>query len=198
MLFPTRIPASKCPCSRVGSTPAYGDPADGGFDITSTLSVVDYMGDWNAYDPLETTPTGAQRTDLRVQAALDRYGWPAGDRDIQTGVHNVQTSTLSETTLEECQTAADAEGGIFYCCKDGLATFRARDWLTTDTRSTVVQGYVGYDEIPAGAQAAHVDELATSWELARVINHAAYARAGGTAQEFSDPAIPVRLRLPVP
>ena len=95
--------------------------------------------------------------------------------------------TLSETTLEECQIAADAEGGIFYCSKDGLATFRNRDWLTTDTRSTVVQGYIGYDEVPTGAQAAHIVETpATSWELARVVNHAAYARDGGTAQESSD------------
>ena len=46
-------------------------------------------------------------------------------RDIQTGDHNVQGSTLSDTTLEECQTAADAEGGIFYCSKDGLATFKS-------------------------------------------------------------------------
>ena len=165
----------------------YGEPADAGYAITSTLQLVDFMGDWGAYDPLETTATGAQRTDLRVGAALDRYGWPADERDIQTGFHNVQTSTLSETTLEECQIAADAEGGIFYCSKDGLAVFKNRDWLTTDTRSTVIQGYIGYDEVPAGAQAAHIVETpATSWELARIINHAAYAREGGTAQESSD------------
>ena len=65
--------------------------------------------------------------------------------------------------------------------------FRNRDWLTTDTRSIVIQGYLGYEEVPAGAQAAHIDSpLDTSWELARVINHAAYARAGGVAQEAQD------------
>ena len=93
----------------------YGNASEAGYDLTSTLEIVDYMGDWNAYDPLEMAATGAQRTDLRVHAALDRYGWPTDDRDIQTGFHNVQTSTLSETTLEECQIAADAEGGVFYC-----------------------------------------------------------------------------------
>ena len=163
-----------------------GDPAGAGFEIVNTLSVVDFMGDWASYDPVETTPTGAQRTDLRVHAALDRYGWPAADRNIQTGLHNVQTSTLSDTTLEEAQVAADAEGGIFFASKEGLATFKNRDWLTTDTRSTVIQAYIGYQDIPTGAQAAHVIALSTSWELARVTNHAAYAREGGTAQESSD------------
>ena len=126
----------------------YGNAAEAGYDLTSVLEVVDFMGDWNGYDPLETTATGAQRTDLRVHAALNRYGWPADERDIQTGFHNVQTSTLSETTLEECQTAADAEGGVFYCSKDGLAVFKNRDWLTTDTRSTTVQGISAMRKYP--------------------------------------------------
>ena len=99
-----------------------GHPDDAGYAITATLSLHDYAGDWAAFDPLETTDTGNQRTDLRVHAALDRYGWPTDERDIQVGDHNVTGSTLSDTTLEECQRAADAEGGAFYCSKDGLAT----------------------------------------------------------------------------
>ena len=126
-----------------------GDPADAGHAITASLQLFDFMGDWAAYDPLETTDTGNQRTNLRVQAALDRYGWPADERDIQVGDHRVTGSTLSDTTLEECQRAADAEGGAFFCLKDGLAVFKSKDWLTTDTRSTVIQGYVGYTEVPA-------------------------------------------------
>ena len=80
----------------------YGDPADAGHAITSNLQAVDFMGDWNAYDPLETTATGAQRTDVRIGAALDRYGWPADERDLQTGFHNVQTS----------HTLGDDPGGV--------------------------------------------------------------------------------------
>ncbi len=161
---------------------------DAGFDITTAISAIDYMGDWADYDPLEMTATGAQRTDLRVHAALNRYGWPTAERDIQTGLHNIASSTLAETTLEECQRAADAEGGAFFCSKDGLATFKDRDWLITDTRSVNIQGYVGYEEIPTGAQAAHADQPANSWALSRVVNHAAYAREGGTAQEAQDTA----------
>ena len=101
-----------------------GDPADAGHAITATMQLFDFMGDWAAYNPLETTDTGNQRTDVRVEAALDRYGWPADERDIQVGDHNVTGSTLSDTTLEECQQAADAEGGAFYCSKDGLAMFK--------------------------------------------------------------------------
>lgn len=169
-----------------------GEGGAGGYELLQTLHVVDFMGDWANYDPLETTPTGNQRTDQRVTSALDRYGWPAAARNIQTGAHNIQTSTLSETTLEECQRAADAEGGVFFASKDGFATFKMRDWLITDTRSTVIQGYVGYTDVPAGFQAAHAADPVTSRELARVINHAAYAREGGTAQEAIDNASVVK------
>jgi hypothetical protein len=164
-----------------------GNPDDAGHAITATLQIVDFMGDWASYNPFETTETGAQSTDERVHAALDRYGWPTDERDVQSGFHNITSSTLSGTTLEECQQAADAEGGIFFASKEGLATFKNRDWLSTDPRSVDVQGYVGYGEVPDGAQAAHAAEPLTSWELARIVNHAAYAREGGTAQEVTDP-----------
>lgn len=155
-------------------------------DIEAVLTAVDFMGDWANFNPLAGTATGAQSTDERIHAALDRYEWPAADRDIQEGVHNVQSSDLAQSTLEEAQRAADAEGGAFFASKDGHAVFKARDWLTTDTRSTTVQGYVGYDEVPAGAQAAHLADPETSWELARVFNDIRWSRVGGTMQTAAD------------
>jgi hypothetical protein len=89
---------------------------------------------------------------------------------------------------------------------DGVATFKARDWLTTDARSVNIQGYLGYTDlpVPAGASvwdtaewdtdiwegfernAAHILSVATSWETARVVNQVAYARVGSEAQEVED------------
>ncbi len=162
---------------------AYDDYANPTGAVTR-LACVDYMGAWAAFNPVATTLTGDQRTDQRVNAALDRMAWVG--RDIQTGDHNVQTSALAQTTLEECQRAADAEGGAFFASPDGLATFKNRDWLTTDTRSTTIQGYIGYDEIPTGTQAAHALRPQTSWELARVVNDVQFARDGGTLQQVED------------
>ena len=119
---------------------------------------------------------------------MDRIEWPSSARDIQTGAHNVQTSTLENTTLEEIQIAAEAEGGAFFAAKDGKATFKHRDWLDTDTRSTVIQGYIGYDDVPTGEQSAQYIDVQTSWELARVYNDIQFQRDGGTLQQAEDEA----------
>lgn len=171
---------------RLDSTRDTHDPATQ--DIRATLHCVDFMGDWAAFDALAQSATGVQTTDERVEAALDLYEWPADERDIQAGEHTVQSSDLAGTTLENAQAAADAEGGAFFASKDGRAVFKARDWLTTDTRSTVVQGYIGYSDVPTDAQAAYEEDPEPGYELARVVNIANYQREGGAVQTSTDEA----------
>lgn len=106
---------------------------EAGWNIRTVLNCVDFMALWQANNPpaLEN-PTGVQSTDERVEAALDRVGvsgWPEDLRDIQEGLHTMQTSDLAQPTAEECHRAAEAEGGAFFCSKDGKATFKAREWL---------------------------------------------------------------------
>lgn len=162
---------------------------EGASDLYVSLPCTDFMASWADHDPpaLETA-TGVQDTDERVNAALDRMDWPVGLRDIQTGVHTVQTSFLAQSTLEECQIAAEAEGGAFFCSRDGKATFKARDWLSVDARSNTIQGYVGYEEVPEGENTAHVIDVETSWEITRVINQIQFARAGSSMYEVEDTA----------
>lgn len=167
---------------------SYDSYVDFQYGITTTLQCVDYMGTWAGHQPVPVAPVGAQATHVRVGAVLDRIDWPVAMRDIQTGDHNIQTSTLEETTLEECQLAADAEGGAFYAARDGKATFKNKDWLVTDTRSTVIQGYIGYADVPTGAQSAHYVDAQTSWELARVFNDIQFQREGGALQQVEDEA----------
>jgi hypothetical protein len=163
--------------------------SDAAFDVEVTLPCTDFTAQWSDHNPpaLET-PTGVEDTHDRVDAALDRMDWPVELRDIQEGEHSMQSSFLAQSTLEECQTAADAEGGAFFCSKDGKATFKARDWLIVDTRPTEIQGYLGYEEVPEGANAANVVDIQTSWEIARVINQVRFARIGSTMQSVNDPA----------
>jgi hypothetical protein len=161
---------------------------DAGHAITSTIFCSDFMAVWRAHNPVMLeTPTGVQTTSERVHAALDRMDWPADQRIIQDGLHTMQTSHLAQTTLEECQRAADAEGGAFYSDRNGFAVFKARDWLTTDPRSLNVVGYLGYETVPDGALTARMIGIETSHEAARVVNQVSFARVGSTVQEAEDP-----------
>jgi hypothetical protein len=165
----------------------YPDYADAGHGITARLECLDHMALFEQHNPYALTiPTGVQDTDARVEAALDRLDWPAGLRDIQAGAHTMQTSHLAQSTLEECARAADAEGGAFFAGPDGSAVFRARDWLTTDTRSVNIQGWLGYTSVAEGDDQAALLELEPSWERTRIINHVAMARVGSTMQEVQD------------
>jgi hypothetical protein len=158
-----------------------------GFAVRATIACTDYMGTWADHNPAAlTVATGLQLTSARVGAALDRLSWPSADRDIQTGVHTMLSSFLAQTTLEEAARAADAEGGAFFAGPEGKAYFKARDWLITDSRSVTVQGYLGYETVPAGAQSAHLLNVDTSWERAEIANQVHLARTGGAVQTVSD------------
>jgi hypothetical protein len=160
---------------------------DGAYNLATTIACSDFMAVWAAYNPpMNDAGTGVQSTTDRIEAALDKLGWPTADRDLQTGVHTMQSSLLADSTLEECQKAADAEGGAFYADRIGQAVFKARDWLTTDPRSTTVQAWIGYDEAPTGAMAAHIIGVKTSHEAARIVNDVSYARVGSTLQHFAN------------
>lgn len=166
-----------------------GDSFDFGTrDVVNTTRALDALADLHAFNPLALeTATGVQSTDARVHAALDRLDWPEERRDIQEGEHTMQTSYLAQTTLEECQRAAEAEGGALFADTENKVVFRARDWLTTDTRSTEIQGYLGYaTEQEEGVPHAPISAIKTSWDIYRIVNHATFARTGGSAYVAED------------
>ena len=180
---------------------------DAGHALTTSIVCSDFLSRWAASNPLAGTPTGVQSTGARVHAALDVVDWPSYKRVIAAGVHTMQSSDLAQTTLEECGRAADAEGSAFYCDRNGNAVFKHRDWLTSDPRSVSIQGWLGYVELPVDptggvwdvdlwdegiwqgfdTNTAHIVAIDTSWEAARIVNHAAFARSGSTLQVASDP-----------
>lgn len=158
-----------------------------GFDVSASIVCVDHMAIFAAFNPPAlATATGVGSTDEIVGKALDRMSWPNAMRDIQPGVHTMQSTYLAQTTLEECARCADAEGGAFFAAPDGKATFKARDWLTTDPRSTTPQGWLGFDPPPPGANTAQVLDWQTAWEIARIQNQIMFARTGSTLQTVQD------------
>lgn len=164
---------------------------EAGAELTTRIDLVDILGELGANNPpaLETA-TGVESTSERVASALDYAGIDPDLLLIDVGVHHMETSYLAQPTLEECQRAADAEGGAFYADPDGRLIFRSRDWLTASPRSVTVQGYLGFDVNPdPGTPEAQIvsGSVRTTESLGRVRNDVQYSRAGGTLQHVEDP-----------
>jgi hypothetical protein len=163
---------------------------EAGAALTTVLNLIDTLGELGMNNPpaLEVA-TGVQPTHDRVNAALDVGLIDEADRDIQTGVHTMQTSFLAQTTLEEAQRAADAEGGAFFADSDGKLVFKSRDWLSVDPRSIEIQGYLGFETSPdPGVPEAQIvsGSVQTIESLARIRNDIQFARDEGTMQWVFD------------
>lgn len=156
--------------------PSYGT---GGSEPRMMIQAQDPAGELAQFGilPLDTPISAGQGTDDRINRVLDEYEWSTDDRSgIQTGDHTMAASDLSASGLEECQRAADAEGGAFFFDKSGSPQFRAFGWLDTDTRSTNVQLEIGTDT----TDAAEVIDSAASWSLLRIVNLAQLTRVDGS------------------
>lgn len=156
----------------------------GGEDVNMRMSCVGYSADLALNDPPALgAPVGAgEATDDRVARVLDAFGWSEVRRDLQSGVHTMQATTLARSSLEEIQRAADAEGGAFYFDGAGVATFKAQGWLENDARSTTPQLYPGR----GSAGDPSVIGVTTEWTRRTIINDAQYTRVGGTMQRETD------------
>jgi hypothetical protein len=156
----------------------------GGGDINTRMQCVGYAADMALDNPpaLGSAVGAGERTDERVARVLDAIDWPDATRNLQTGVHTMQATTLARSRLEEIQRAADAEGGAFFFDAEGVATFKAQGWLENDARSTTPQIYPGR----GSAGDPSVIGVSTEWTRRTIINDAQYTRVGGTMQRDFD------------
>ena len=155
------------------------DYTQAGDMIVTILQCTGFLGLFAVENPpaLETPTGGGDRTDVRVGRILDLIGWFDAGRDLQIGAHTMLPSTLARSRSEEMQRAAEAEGGSFFFDGNGVATFKALDWLKNDPRSIAVQMQPGSGILS--------DPLITSvksdWQAGRVRNDIQLARDGGSS-----------------
>jgi hypothetical protein len=130
-------------------------------------------------------PVGAgELSGARITRILNSIGWPIGERVIGTGGSTVQGTTLADNGLTELFLVSDSELGEFYMDASGLATFRSRSALFSDTRSVNVQADFGDGGTGAGELPYH--DVVISYDDVQLYNDAHIARTGGTSQTWQD------------
>lgn len=153
-----------------------------GKDATVTLRGTDATKVLANFDGAEQGAAGAgEDTGARIERILDNAGWAAADRQIETGLTDVQATTLAQPAWAEILLTADTEAGEVYVDGAGKVVFRNRHAVLTETRSTVAQAVFGDGpgELPfTGLDLAHDDTLLAN--LVRI------ARVGGTEQSAED------------
>jgi len=157
--------------------------AGAGFGIDTIVSGYGFSGvmQMDRLPPLETPLPGGGLTSDRVTWLLDRWNWPIDYRDIQTGQATMLSSDLPGSTLDEMQKASEAEGGGIYFDQRAVPTFKAREWLKTDPRSTDVQFRIG-------GPGSDIDPLnyEVDWSGQRVYNDIQLTRRDGIMQRATD------------
>lgn len=135
----------------------------------------------------------------RIGILLNQVGYVP--RLLDAGTWNclgIQSSGRS--VRDEAGVTADSVGGNFFADREGNCVYKDRDWLTTDPRLTNVQANLiasshenrdnlpQVDPIPTDplAPTVCVNELATDWSLARVINTVSLANEGGEVRDYVD------------
>lgn len=147
------------------------------------VTATDNLGSVGGYNPGEQVPSGAgQASGARIGAILDLIGWPAGQRDIDTGTVTLAASTFEGNALDQLRDVTQAEVGQLWAAADGRIRFRDRYGLYLDTASANVQGTFG----SGPGDLRWVGQLGVSYSKANLINLIRATRDGTTIFESSD------------
>ena len=118
-----------------------------------------------------------EAADTRIGNVLDDVSWPAGDRNLDSGVADVAAETFSGSAWSLLTAAVEAEQGHFFIAGDGDATFLNR----VDLSGLSSQATYG----PGGGELRFqtIDPL---FDDDLLTNQAEVTGATGTAQTASD------------
>lgn len=122
------------------------------------------------------TSYSQESTDTRIGNILDDASWPAGARDLDTGIIDVAARTFAGDAGELIAEAVEAEQGSFFIAKNGDATFLNRvalDGLTSQATFDTDSG-LGFRDV----QLSYDDDL--------LINLAEITGADGIVATASD------------
>ena len=152
-------------------------PRDVGEVVYTTIQAVDgFRLASNAQISTVASATAGQTSGTRIGKILDQIGWPATQRDIDTGQTTVQADPgNARTALAALQTIESTEYGALYMDALGNFTFQDRQLTSTSVAGTPV---VFNDD---GTGISYNNAL---WRLddTLVFNKATVSRVGGTPQ----------------
>lgn len=156
-------------------------PKDVGDVVYTTITAVDgFRLAYNAQiSTVATTPAG-QTSGTRIGKLLDAIGWPASQRDIDTGQTTVQADPgTARTALGALQTIESTEYGALYMDALGNFVFQDRNLTSSSVAGTPT---VFNDN---GTGISYNNAL---WKLddTLVFNKATVSRVGGTPQVASN------------
>jgi hypothetical protein len=113
-----------------------------------------------------------------IGAILDAIGWPAADRDLDTGQSTMPATTLENIpALEQLMKVERAEGGRIFIARDGKLTFVDRQAFTLPVGS-----YTGRTWSDTNAAAMTYRDLTPRFDDTLIINEARLTRTGGVEQ----------------
>lgn len=125
----------------------------GNHDARSRVTLADGFYTLNHLD-LAGQSYPKQRTDQRITAVLDDVGWPAGMRDLDTGVATVQATSFASpgdggdhSALAHLLDVAEAEAGVLFMGADGAVVFRNRVAQASASPVATYDGEDDYSEI---------------------------------------------------
>ena len=99
------------------------------------------------------------KTGAAVTEVLDEAGWPAGDRDIDTGIVTMPHFWADrKTTFSALRTIEDTESGVIEESADANIVFRDRHARSVDSRSTTSQATYS-DAASASLPYTKVDQI---------------------------------------
>lgn len=121
----------------------------------------------------------AETADVRIAAVLDGVSWPAGLRDLETGIGTLQAATLAanSTAWQLIQQAARSELGVVFIDGSGAVRFHDRHYRSRREPVAIFGNAAG--ELPF-----HDVEYDFSDE--RIANVAKVTREGGGEQTATD------------
>jgi hypothetical protein len=122
-----------------------------------------------------------------IASVLDAIGWPAADRDLDTGISLMPASTLDNVpALEHLLKVERAEGGRIFIARDGKLTFIDRAAFTVP-----ISDYTGRTWTDTGVGMRY-RELTPRFDDTLIINQARLTRTGGTEQVAQNVASAVK------
>jgi len=132
---------------------------------------------------LPVAPIGAGDTfGQRVSRILSAAGY-TGPVTLGLGVITCQDTDLSTEVVTELNKVAQSEGGAIWDNVENIVA-KGRYSLIEEPRSSTVQ--VAYGDNPDAGEIMWSDISVAPVSDEKIINHAVYARSGGTPQEYRD------------